>query len=143
LIFVFFIYPTLLLFGTALYKWRDDRWIIKGRFVPAVLSVTSICVLVFLILLSVYVSPWQVGTTLILLYVLIMSTTLAAPLLSSHLPAIKKRFPYAPHAAIALAIALCIGFTAGVASEADRMRHYLACFSLSLCEMHSHMWCVY
>jgi uncharacterized membrane protein YidH (DUF202 family) len=126
LIFVFFIYPTLLLFGTAIYKWRDDKWQVKGLFVPAVLSITSLGVLAFLILLSIFVDPWQVGTTLILLYTLGMSVTLLAPIFSSRFPTMRKRFPYAPHAMIALAIALCIGFTGGFASEANSRSNQLS-----------------
>jgi hypothetical protein len=69
LLFVFFMYPTLILAGFAVYYWRDNNWEIS-RFVVIVLGIVTALIVAFLLIVTIAFSPWTSGAAALLVFVL-------------------------------------------------------------------------
>jgi hypothetical protein len=70
LLFVFFMYPILILAFFALYYWRDNNWELTS-FVKIALGVVAVLIFAFLILLTAIVTPWTSGAAALLGYLLL------------------------------------------------------------------------
>jgi hypothetical protein len=69
LLFLLFVYPTVVILLFAVYKWKDDNWRISP-FVRNCLTVSSLLITALFCALIAVVNPWEIGATLLVIWLL-------------------------------------------------------------------------
>jgi len=109
LLFLLFLYPSLVVLSFALLKWRDDQWVM-GRFVKTALVLCCALIFAFFIAVAAVYEPWQIGVALIVGFLVLLFGSFLVPVVLARWPHLLKWF-------LGAGLAVLIAFAAGVGSQ--------------------------
>jgi Calpain family cysteine protease/Calpain large subunit, domain III len=113
LLLLFFLYPVVVVGGTALYKWRDDNWQMTAV-VNVSLIVCSVLIVAFFTAVAVVFSPWELGATGLVLFAVLISSKWVVP-------AVRSRFPrFVGKVLPAIVIVLTLGYALAISLDSGR-----------------------
>ena len=84
-----FAYPTVIMLCFTIYKWYDDQWKIS-LWVKIAGSITCALIITFFAAIALLIEPWEIGGTLLVVFVLSIISFFVIPSLSKKYPLLVK-----------------------------------------------------